>query len=297
MTRRTGLHGVVAHVDVCTDATSLDVAHPSLGKALVQLGPARCRPDQFSRLFDPDPRGAFLARAVFHVGCTGWHAGRAVQLPDTGHGAIFQHDIAPVWLTLPPLPMLNDCYRSMCCLDVPAVRRLDHLAGVRVNLIDRDMQVDVVGVLMQRRYDLVLLKTKLLKEHIEQFLHLFRCRLLALMPARDPVLNRVLRFLALHRQRNHLGLLALERAGVEAARRQVQQLFRLLTFAAKDHAIVVDVIPEPGQASRVIRHRDVIRQVTDVGGFGLARGLVLIDRDFLEDHRSAPWLANWSMYA
>ena len=166
-----------------------------------------------------------------------------------------------------------------------------------MNLVERDVQVDVVGVLMQRRNDLVLLKPQLLKEHVEQFLHLLRCRLLTFMPTRDPVLDRVLRLLALHRQRNHLGLLAFEGARVEAARRQVQQLFRLLTVAAKDHAIVVDVIPEPGQASRVIRHRDVFRQVADVGRLGLARGLVLIDRDFLEDHRSAPWLANWSMYA
>src|SRR6218665_1418067 len=71
--RRAGLDGLIADVDV-RSSTGLHVAHAALGKASVQLCPARCRPDQFACLFDPYTRCALLARAVFHVGCAGWHA-------------------------------------------------------------------------------------------------------------------------------------------------------------------------------------------------------------------------------
>ncbi len=94
--------------------------------------------------------------------------------------------------------MLDDCKRALCRLFVWALRRLDHLIGFGADLVDCDVQVNVVGVAMQRRDNLVLLKPKLLKEHVQQFLHLLRCRLLILRPARNPVLNRVLRLLALH---------------------------------------------------------------------------------------------------
>ena len=52
-----------------------------------------------------------------------------------------------------------------------------------------------------------------------------------------------------------------------------------------------------GSPGRVNRPCDVFRQVAEIGRLGLAPCLVLIDWNLLDDHRSAPWLANWSMYA
>ena len=293
--RRARLDGLIANVDVRSHATRPLVAHTTLGKALVQFGPARCRPDEFTSLFDGDACCALLARSAFHVGCTVWHSGDAIQLTNAGNGAIVHHRVARPSLRTPTLAMFNDGHRALCRLFPPTLRRLHDLIGFRADFVDRDVQVDVVGVLMQRRNDLMFLELELFQKHIQQFLNLLGCGLLILMPRCNPVLDRVLGLLALHREGGHLGLLPLEGTCVEPARRQVKHLLRLLTIPAVNHAVLVDVIPDPVQAGRVIRRGDVLGQVSDVGRLGLATGLIQIERDQLEDHWSAPLLASWSM--
>ena len=195
---RARLDGLIADVDVCSHATGLLVPHTTLGEALVQFCPARCRPDEFTSLFDGDARCALLARSAFHVTRASRDSGNAIQLANAGYGAIVHHRVACSSLRPPSLAVLNDGHRALCRLFPPALCGLHDLIGFRADLVDRDMQVDVVGVLMQRRNDLMFLELELFEKDIQQFLNLLGCGLLILMPRCNPMLDRVLGLLAFH---------------------------------------------------------------------------------------------------
>jgi len=166
----------------------------------VQLLPAARASDDGCTVLHGNPLGRLLAGALLHVALGTGRLAHPVGVPrDTVElelAALVQtlvaHPVAAVVLALPALRMLDAGDRPVRRLDVEALVGLDHLERLGMDAIDGQMQVQVVGVGVQAVDGLVLLQPKLVEEDVDRLFDLPGSRLLALAPAEDVVVDRVL---------------------------------------------------------------------------------------------------------
>ena len=165
-------------------------SHAALGQAVMHIGPACRLLEDGGRLFEHDALRRLLARPVFHfqrsrrrLRCS--HLGRLGQL------AVLHHDVPTLRLSPPALAVLTEGHHLVQEFPAPAVVDLHHLVRPRAHRVERNMDVDVVGVRVNGRHHLVPCAPILLFHDVEQFLDLLRGRHLAFPEGKDVVLDRL----------------------------------------------------------------------------------------------------------
>lgn len=135
-------------------------------------------------------------------------------------------------------------------LQIETSAGFDHLQRIGMDAIHHQMQVEIVGIGMERIQRLMRPHPEFVEKQVDRRLHLRRGRLLALPPTQHPMLDRILAGDRLLGQGDHFGLLTGAGLAQAIARARIHAfLFLPPVFRG------VDVIDQLGHPHGLARRR------------------------------------------
>nr|WP_291447890.1 hypothetical protein [Desulfovibrio sp.] len=180
----------------------------------------------------------------------------------TGQLTVFQNRVQRIFLTFPALFMLDERQDFVSLFNVKTLMRLHNFFRFGVHAVDGNMEMIIVGIVVQSEHGLMPDQTHSFQKNVHDFLNLFPGRLLPLLPRKYPVRHRHFAVNGLPGEGNHFHFLPGMCSGKKIPPARIFDFF-LRVF--------------------VVRVANVVHQVAYLPCFRLGGFFVF---DFLNDHAS-----------